>query len=122
MENLKNRLGRWLEDKCREEKLSLREAAGKSGLSHATISDLMKGSQASAETIKKLATAFSGDGHHQRALEDKLLILAGYRSEPLSKELSEPMARLVDRLSGFSESQIRILGRFADFIDEMEKK
>jgi len=119
--NLKNKLGQWLEERCREEKLSLRDAAAKSGLSHATISDLMRGSQASAETIRKLAAAFSGDGHHQRALEDKLLILAGYRSEPL-EELSEPMARLVDRLSGFSESQIRIMGRFADFIDEMEKK
>jgi len=51
------------------------------------------------------------------ALEDKLLVLSGHRSERSEgEELSEPVARLLDRMSQFSEPQLRIMERFAEFI------
>jgi len=114
----------WLEERCKKEGLSLRQAARKTGLSHATIADILKGVHPSPETIRKLAEAFSESGdHHRLALEDKLLILVGYRSErPKEKELTEPMARLLDKLSELNEPQLKIMGRFADFISQMEAK
>jgi len=114
----------WLEDRCKKDGLSLRQAAQKTGLSHATIADIIKGGHPSPETIRKLTQAFSESGdHHRRALEDKLLILAGYRSErPEEKELAEPMARLLDRLVELNEPQLKVMARFADFLAEMEKK
>lgn len=117
-------IGRWLNEACRSEKLSLRQAADKTGLSHATIRDIMNGSSASPETIKKLAAAFSGNGAHQKlALEDHLLVLAGHRTpRPEGKELSQPMAQLIDKLSEFSEPQLRLMAHFADFIAKMETK
>lgn len=124
MENRSVRdLGEWLRDRLKMEGLSLRQAATKTGLSHATISDLMKGAQASAETIKKLAQAF-GDDHHQRlALEDELLILAGYRSRrPEGEEFSEPMARLLDKISQFNEEKLKIMEHFADYISKTGRK
>ncbi|MBA7670379.1 hypothetical protein ES703_78525 [subsurface metagenome] len=109
--------GSWLVERCQKEGLSLRQAAAKTGLSHATIDDIRKGGGASAETIRKLAQAFGGDGREMLALEDKLLVLSGYRSErPEGEDLSEPMARLLDRLSGFSEPQLKLMERFAEFI------
>ena len=79
------------------------------------------GSTASRDTLKKLARGFaSGNGHHQiMVLEDKLLVLAGYKQEE-KIELSEPVALLLDRVSDFSEPQIKIMTRFADFLAEME--
>lgn len=117
-------LATWLEERCHKEGLSLRQTATKTGLSHATIADIIRGAKPSSETIKKLAEAFSGNGgHHRLALEDKLLILAGYRSErPEEKELTEPMARLLDRLSDFNEPQLKVMGRFADFISQLRVK
>ena len=110
-------LGGWLQERCQKEGLSLRQAAAKTGLSHATIDDIRKGGGASAETIRKLAQAFGGDGREMLALEDKLLVLSGYRSErPEGEDLSEPMARLLDRLSGFSEPQLKLMEHFAEFI------
>jgi len=119
----RGRLGKWVEETCKQERLSLRQAASKTGLSHATIDDIRKGGGASAETIRKLAQAFGGDGREMLALEDKLLILSGYRSErPEGEDLSEPMARLLDRLSGFSEPQLRIMESFAEFLAEIPVK
>jgi len=110
-------LGGWLQERCQKEGLSLRQAAAKAGLSHATIDDIRKGGGASAETIRKLAQAFGGDGREMLALEDKLLVLSGYRSErPEGEDLSEPVARLLDRLSQFSEPQLKLMERFAEFI------
>lgn len=112
-------VGKWLEERCKEEHLSLRQAAAKADLSHATIADIIKGSQPSAETIRKLAIAFGGDGHHQKAvLEDLLLTLSGYRSNRKEEDLSEPLARLMDKISGFSDEQLKIMEHFADFITE----
>lgn len=114
-------LGQWLRDTCGRERLSLRQAAARTGLSHQTIGDIIKGGQATPETIKKLAAAF-GDGENQRlALEDKLLVLAGYRSPRSDGDLSEPMARLLDQVQLLSEPELKILTRFVDFLSELKK-
>jgi len=116
-------LGKWLGKKCQEEHLSYRKAAEKAGLSHVTIAEIINGKRPSAATVKKLAEAFSGNGEHQWvALEDFLLILCGYRSEKKEGEISEPLARLMDKLSEFSEAQLEIMGRFADFVTKIGNK
>ena len=115
-------LGQWLEEKCREEGLSLRQASIKIGISHTGISDIIRGAGVSAATIRKLARAFgTGGNNHRLALEDELLTLAGYRSErPAGKEPSEFMARLMDKLSEFNEPELKVMTRFCDFIREMQ--
>ena len=116
-------VGQWVRDRCNKEGWSLREAAANTGLSHATIGDIMKGGQPSSESIRKLAAAFGGNGNHQKcAVEDEILTLAGYRSERPEGEISESMGRLLDRLSTFSETQLKVIGRFADFLAEVEGK
>lgn len=125
MENKNNgpgqTVGSWLEERCQKGGLSLRQAAQKTGLSHTTIADIIKGKKPAPETIKNLAAAFGGDGDHQRrTLEDKLFTLAGYRSErPQEAQPSEPMARLLDQLSQLDEPQLKVMSRFADFIAGM---
>ena len=114
-------IGQWLKARCQGEGLSLRQAATRTGLSHATIADIMNGAQASPQTIGKLALAFGGDGHHGRVLQDKLLTLAGYRSQGLG-ELNESLAKLVDKLSHFSEPQLKLIGHFADFLSQIQTK
>ena len=79
-------IGHWLEEKCKAEHLSLRQAATKTGVSRQTIAGLINGTSPSIETIKKLARSFSGDGTLRLALEDHLFALAGYRERP--EELS----------------------------------
>lgn len=116
-------LGEWLQERCQRESLSLRQAGAKAGLSHATIRDIVNGNAASPTTIRKLARAFGGDGQQElAALEDKLLTLAGYRGERPEVEISETMGRLLDRIGGFSESQLKMMERFADFMAEMTEK
>ena len=112
--------GRWLKERCEEGHLSLRQAAAKVGLSHSTIRDIMKGKHPLPETIRKLAQGFGGDGQQRLALEDKLLILAGYRTPRSEEELSEPLARLMDKIRQFNESQIKIMEHFADFVSEID--
>lgn len=104
--------------------MSLRQATAKTGLSHATIDDIRKGGRASAQTIRKLAEGFSESGDHQKlALEDELLVLGGYRTQrPEGQELSQPLARLMDIISGFSEPQLKIMSRFAEFLAEIPVK
>lgn len=58
-----SRLGNWLEKKCREEHLSLRQAAARTRLSHTTISGIIRGSRPLPETVGKLTQGFSGNGH-----------------------------------------------------------
>ena len=115
-------LGEWLAEQCRKERLSLRQAGARTGLSHATIRDTINGARAFPETIRKLAQGFSGDGTNGRlALEDHLLVLAGYRTpRPDKEEPSQSLAQLIDRLSQLSEPQLKIIGRFADFLAEVE--
>jgi len=113
-------LEKWLRAKCQEEHLSLRQAAVRAKLSHATIADVLNGGKPSAATVKKLAEAFSGDGHQRLALEDRLLAYSGYRSEQ-PDEIREPVARLLDKLSRFNDAQLRAMERFADFVTEMSE-
>lgn len=117
-----NGLGQWLEERCEEEHLSLRQSAAKTGLSHATISAVINGGRPSADTIQKLAKAFGGDGAERLALEEKLLTLAGYRTSHGDKEISQPIARLMDLVAQFSEPQLKLMCSFAKFLAEMEKK
>ena len=115
-------VGQWLQEQCKREKLSLRQAAAKTGINHTTIGLMLKGEHhTSPETIRKLAAAFSADGERSlRALEDKLLTLAGYRTAPASEdELSPPLARLMDLVSGFSEPQLKQMARFAEFLSQI---
>ena len=115
-------LGEWLKTKCDEERLSLRQVAKKAGVSHQTIAGLMNGKKALPQTIKRLAKAF-GNNHHQTiALEDKLLSLAGYRTERPEEALSEPLARLLDKLSDFDVAQLGIVEQFTDFISKTGRK
>jgi len=117
-------LGQWLQERCYQEHLSLRQASAKSGLSHATISGVINGTSPSPETVRKLTRAFSANGQRENlALEDELLQLAGYRTpraEPGEPNLA--LARLMDRLSQFSEAQLRVMVNFADFLAGMGKK
>jgi len=115
-------LGEWLKAKCDEEGLSLRQVATKVGVSHQTIAGLMNNKKALPQTIKKLAKAFGGDHHQMTALEDKLLSLAGYRTERPEEALSEPLARLLDKLGQFNKSQLTIMEQFADFISKTGRK
>ncbi|MBA7577743.1 hypothetical protein ES708_19596 [subsurface metagenome] len=106
----------WLKQKCQEEHLSLRKLAVKVGVSHVTITEAVNGSRVSADTIKKLARAFSGNGDHQKlALEDKLLALAGYRSHRVD-DPNEAVGKLIDKISGFDEAQLELMAHFADFL------
>ena len=116
-------LGQWLKDRCQAEGLSLRQAAAKTGLSHATIADVINGTSPSPETIKRLSHSFGGDGNEGLALEDSLLILAGYRTQrPDGEDLNQPMARLMDKVANFSEPQLKLMARFAEYLAEMEKE
>lgn len=121
-ERAKEDLGQWLHGRCSEEGLSLRQAGAKTGLSHSTIADIMKGVQISAETVRKLATGFGGDGQHERlALEDHLLILAGYRTpRPEGEEPSQSLGQLIDKLAQFDDRQLKLVRHFADYISNLE--
>jgi len=116
-------LSQWLKDRCQKEGLSTRQAAARTGLSHATISDIINGaSLPSPETIKRLAKAFGEDGNERMALEDSLLILAGYRTQrPDGEDLSQPLARLMDKVANFSEPQLKLMARFAEYLADLEK-
>ncbi len=98
-------LSQWLQQKCRLEHLSLRQAGAKTGLSHTTINDIIKGVQPSAKTIQKLARAFGGNG--RLPLEDHLLALAGYRSE--REPAKQSYLNKIPLLSGEHQHIIEIL-------------
>lgn len=90
-------LGQWLDERMKYEHLSLRQAAAKTGLSHTTIQDILKGEvRASPETIKSLARGFGGDS--STALELHLLVLAGYLKEG-SEENQLPYLKAIPLLS-----------------------
>ena len=114
-------LGGWLEQRCHDEVLSLRQAAAKSGLSHATLSDIMKGIRPSAATIVKLAEAFGSNDHDKSELKDLLLGLSGYRDKQKSEVQTELRARLVDKLSQFNIDQLELLEQLSGFITKAGK-
>ena len=118
MEN-QGKLRQWLEKRCKQEHLSLRQAGKRAELSHSTIYAIIKGGHASAQTVTKLARGFGGNGINERlALEDRLLVLADYRSERPEETPSEPLAQLMDKAKGLSESRIKMLNRVADLLLE----
>jgi len=115
-------LSEWLRERMNKEGLSLRKAGVKTGLSHGTISDVLRGLTPNGETIRKLAEAFSKDGHEKMALEDSLLILAGYRSEREGEETKEILGRLMDVVAHFTEAQLSLVTHFAEFLNDLEEK
>lgn len=115
-------VAQWLEERCQLEHLSNRQAAARTGMSHATIADIRRGGRPSTETIRKLAIAFGGDGELGLALEDRLLVLAGYRTpRPEGEEPSESMAELMDKLAKFDDQQLNVMSKFADFVTGLGK-
>jgi len=110
-------LSLWLGERCKEEGLSYRKVAARAGVSHATIAAIKNGNRPSATTVVKLAAAFGGNGQHQRmALEDILLGLCGYKSKKGEVDVSEPLGRLMDKVSHFNESQTKVIEQFVDFV------
>jgi len=120
MQNQNSGIGQWLEEACQREGLSLRQAGAKAGLSHGTIEGIIRGASPSPDTIKKLAHAFAGDGQQALALEDSLLILAGYRTER-SGDMSQPLGRLIDMVANFDEAKLKLMADFAEYLARMEK-
>ena len=112
-------LAQWLEGKCREERLSLREAGERASLSHSTIRTIIRGGHASAKTVTQLADAFTSNHHNKRALEDELLTLAGYRTK--KEHLSQPLAELLDIVNHFSEAQLKVVSAFATYLTEVSQ-
>jgi|GEM_PF-719896 len=115
-------LGDWMKEICKKQGLSLRQVAARTNLSHGTIADIIKGTHPSPETIRKLAECFAGKGYERLALEDKLLLLAGYRTpRPEVQNLSQPLARLMDVACRLCEPQLKLLMRFAEFLSDIDK-
>lgn len=115
-------IGQWLKDVCQKQGLSLRQAAARTGLSHGTIEGILKGTSPSPETIKRLAQSFGEDGNEKLALEDSLLILAGYRTQrPDGQDLSQPLARLLDRVAHFDEAKLKLMADFAEYLTRLGK-
>ncbi len=115
-----SKLSQWLAEKCTKEHLTLRQAAAKTGLSYTTIGQVINGANASPQTLRKLAKAFADGTKERLALEDHLLVLAGYRTERPEEELNEPLAHLIDKVKEFSQPQLRMMDRFADFLIEID--
>lgn len=114
-------VGEWLKERCQREGLSLREAGAKADLSHGTIEGIIKGACPAPETIKKLARAFGGNGQQQTlALEDSLLILAGYRTER-PDDISQALGRLIDLVTDFDDTRLKLMGDFAEYLARMEQ-
>ncbi len=115
-------LGDWLKGTCEKQGLSLRQVAARSSLSHGTIAGIIKGSHPSPHTVRKLAECFAGEGHERLALEDNLLVLAGYRTQrPEGQNLNQPLARLMDMVSRLSEPQLKLVISFAEFLADIDK-
>ncbi len=118
-----NGVGFWLKQRCQEERLSLRQAAAKTGLSHGTIEGIIKGAAPSPQTTMKLAQAFARGENERLTLEDHLLMLAGYRTKRVNKkEISQPVARLLDLVAPFNDRQLKLMADFAEFLTEIEKE
>ncbi len=123
MEKQVSGLGQWLKEMCQKQGLSLRQAASRTGLSHGTIEGILKGTSPSPETVKRLAQSFGGDGNEKLALEDSLLILAGYRTQrPDGQDLSQPLARLLDKVAHFDETKLKLMADFAEYLTHLEKE
>ena len=117
MEN-PGKLSQWLQAVCQKRNLSLRQAAAKTGLSHTAVRNIIAGgSRPLPETIRKLAQGFGGDGATERlALENRLLVLAGYR-----RELSQAAyLKIIPLLSPEHQNVIQVLVRELAKIESVE--
>ena len=115
-------LGGWLKERCQQERLSLRQAAARTGLSHGTIEGIIKGASPSPQTIRKLVEAFAKGENERLALEGHLLMLAGYRKQRASvKELPQPVARLLDLVARFNDEKLKLMVNFAEFLAGLGK-
>ncbi len=113
-------LGRWLKERCQQERLSLRQTAARTGLSHGTVEGIIKGASPSPQTMMKLVHAFARSENERLALEDHLLMLAGYRTQRASvKELPELVARLLDLVARFNDKKLKLMVDFAEFLTEL---
>ena len=111
----------WLRKRCEQTGLSLRQVGAKAGLSHTTIAEVLNGKATpNPGTIKKLALAFGGNGQRRLVIEDRLLVLAGYRTRHPKPELSETMAHLLDKVEQLDEPQVKLLSHFVDFLVGIE--
>jgi transcriptional regulator with XRE-family HTH domain len=111
-----------LKEKCQQEKLSLRQAAARTGLSHGTVEGIIKGASPSPQTIRKLVEAFARSENERLALEDHLLMLAGYRTQRASvKELPQPVARLLDLVAQFNDKKLKLVVDFAELLTQVGK-
>lgn len=114
-------VAQWLKERCQREHLSYRKAGAKIGLSHNSIASIINGERPSPATISKLARAFGDGTNEMLALEDRLLVLAGYRTErPEGEEPGEAYATLIDKVSKFNDHQIKMMVSFADFLMGIE--
>ena len=101
-----------MKERCQQERLSLRQAAARTGLSHGTIEGIIKGASPS-----KLVEAFAKGENERLALEGHLLMLAGYRKQRASaKELTQPVARLLDLVARFNDKKLKLMVDFAEFL------
>jgi len=115
-------LGDWLKETCEKQGLSLRQVAARSNLSHGTLADIIKGAHPSPRTIEKLAKCLAGGDYERLALEDRMLLLAGYRTQrPQEQNLSQSLARLMDMASQLCEPQLRLMLRFAKFLADIDR-
>ena len=119
--NGSNALGAWLKERCKKDRLSLRQAAVKASLSHATISDIINGGRPSAATIVKLAEAFGNGGNQKAELKDLLLSLSGYRGESNNEEMSEPKSRVIAKINNLNPEQLELIEHLAGFVTEAGK-
>jgi len=101
----KNALGTWLENRCRQEHLSLRKVAARTGLSHATIEAIIKGGRPSLVTIKMLARGFAGNGENSAALEKHLIELV----TDMGEKTGESYLNLIPLLSGEHQRIVKSL-------------
>lgn len=107
----------WLKKECEKARLSLRQAGDKAGLSHATIQCIIKGGNPSSTTVRKLAQSFCHGGRNELMfLEEELLVLTGHKTKNTNGSISQPLACLLDSVKGFSEAELKIVSRFADFV------
>ncbi len=109
-------LATWLAGRCKQEKLSYRTAAARTGISHGTIAAIIKGVRPSAVTIGKLAKAFGTNGqNHVAELEDELLGLCGYRSAHPVTRASGPVSILRYKLVTLNDAQLKLVESFVNY-------
>lgn len=119
--DIENSVGQWLRERCQKECLTSRQAAAKTGLSHATIRDVINGTRPDPQTIVKFALGFANGTTERLALEDHLLVLAGYRTPRSDEEFNEPLAQLIDVVKRFNQPRLEMMRHFANFLVEIEE-